>query len=129
MGYRSDVVLAADFETTELRDAAMTAAKLRYSLPDHMWEKFQDFQDAIVFEAESIKWYVGTYPEIDAVNEMFREFWHKQFDANVKVVIVGEETDDMEEDLYECESHRDHPDWFWDLYIQRSIVAPWGSHA
>lgn len=126
MGYRSDVVLAAEFETKDLRDAAWTAAKLRYQLQDYMWEKFEHFHEcAIVFDAENIKWYLGSYPEVDAVNEMFLEFWRTDFDANVKVVIVGEEADDVTDDTFECESGRDYPDWFWDLYISRSIQTPW----
>lgn len=125
MGYRSDVTIVADFENNDIREAAWTAAKLRYQLEDYMWARFQRFQESgIVFEAESIKWY-GSYPEVTAVEEMFKQFWHVDFDANVKVVMVGEETDDMTEDLYECESHRDQPDWFWDIYISRSISAPW----
>lgn len=125
MGYRSDVVIAADFETTEIRDAAWTAAKLRYQLDDYMWDKFQHFQEtAIVFEAWGMKWY-GSYPEVSTVNEMFKEFWHTDFDANVKEVIIGEETDDNTDELYEAGSHRDQPDWFWDVYIHRHIDTPW----
>lgn len=125
MGYRSDVTFAADFETAEIREAAWTAAKLRYQLQEYMWDNFDRFQEtAIVFEAESVKWY-GSYPDVAAVEQMFKEFWHRDFDANIKEVIVGEETDDITEELYECDSHRDHPDWFWDLYISRSIQTPW----
>lgn len=126
MGYRSDVTIAAEFESREIRDAAMTAAKLRYQLRDDNWEIFQDFQETgIVFEVEGWKWY-GSYPEVTAIEEMFKQFWHEDFDANVKVVMVGEETDDMTEDLYECAGDREPPDWFWDIYIARSIQAPWG---
>lgn len=125
MGYRSDVTFAADFETAEIREAAWTAAKLRYQLQDYMWDNFDRFQEtAIVFDAENVKWY-DSYDDVKAVNEMFREFWLKDFDANIKEVIVGEETDDITEELYECDSHRDHPDWFWDLYISRHIQTPW----
>ena len=125
MGYRSDVVIAADFETAEIREAAWTAAKLKYQLQEYMWENFDRFQEtAIVFEAESVKWY-GSYPDVAAVEQMFKEFWHEDFDANIKEVIVGEETDDMTDEIYECESHRDQPDWFWDLYISRHIQTPW----
>ena len=124
MGYHSDVVIAADFETTDIRDAAWTAAKLRYQMQDNMWEKFQHFQEeAIVFEAQGIKWY-PSYEDVETVNQMVN-FWHNDFDANVKVVIVGEEVGDDTENIYECDSHRDQPDWFWDIYIQRSIDAPW----
>ena len=129
MGHRSDVTIVADFETAEIREAACTAAKLRYQLHDYYWEQFEHFQETgIVFEVEGWKWY-GSYPEVTAIEEMFKQFWHENFDANVKVVMIGEETDDNTEELYECESHRDHPDWFWDVYISRSIIAPWNSHA
>lgn len=125
MGYRSDVTFAADFESSEIREAAWTAAKLRYQLQDYMWDNFDRFQEtAIVFDAENVKWY-GSYPDVTAVEQMFKEFWRVDFDANIKEVIVGEETDDITEEVYECESNRDEPDWFWDLYISRSIQAPW----
>jgi hypothetical protein len=124
MGYRSDVVLVAEFDTEAIRNAAWVGAKLKY---ENTWtwshtEKFD--HDAIVFEAESVKWY-GSYPEVSQTSEMFKEFFLQNFDANVKEVIVGEELDDMVDELYEAESHRAAPDWFYDIGISRSIDAPW----
>ena len=125
MGYRSDVILAAEFDTKDIRDAAWTAAKLKYDLHKHHWDQFEHFhEDAIVFEVEQWKWY-GSYPDVAAIEDMFKKFWHEDFDANVKEVIVGEETDDMTDELYEAGSHRDVPEWFWDIYISRSLSAPW----
>lgn len=126
MGYRSDVVFAAEFETKEIRDAAWIAAKLKYeNLHQHHWDQFEHFhEDAIVFEVEQWKWY-SSYDDVAAIEDMFKEFWHKDFDANVKEVQVGEDTADMTDEIYECESHRDQPEWFWDIYIQRSVSAPW----
>ena len=124
MGYRSDVVLVAEFETEAIRDAAWVGAKLKYDCP-WIWEHTQKFDhDSIVFEAEAVKWY-GSYPEVSDTSDMFKDFFLKAFDANVKEVIVGEETDDMTEELYEAGSHRDAPDWFYDISIERRIDAPW----
>jgi hypothetical protein len=126
MGYRSDVVLVAEFETEAIRNAAWVAAKLKYE-NTWIWVHTDQFDhDAIVFEAESVKWY-GSYPDVSQTSEMFKEFFLENFDANVKEVIVGEELDDMVEETYEAGSHRDPPDWFWDISIVRTIDVPWRS--
>lgn len=124
MGYRSDVVYVAEFPSELDRAAAWAAAQLKYELSEYYWEHFDNFEkNAIYFYADAVKWY-DSYPEVAGVDMMFKEFWHTDFDANVKVVIIGEELEDTTEETYECESGRSNPDWFWDLSVERHISTP-----
>ena len=126
MGYRSDVCFVAEFEDEAKRDAALVAAKLKFPLDDVIWDAFDTFQQTgIVFEVSQWKWYED-YKDVQDITEMFEDFFFNMFDANVMYTRVGEETDDMEEERYECDSGRSIPDWFHDIYIRRSITTPWG---
>lgn len=130
MGYRSDVMYVAEFEDEQSRDAAWAAAKLKYELIEGSpfieatgFDKFEE--DCIVFEADSIKWY-DSYPEVKMLEEMFRRFFNEGFNANVKFICVGEELNDLTDEILESPDDRDVPDWFYDqLYVERTIVAPW----
>jgi len=128
MGYRSDVLYVAEFEDEQARNAAWAAARLKFDVLKeisnfNMFSLFEE--DCIVFEASSIKWY-DTYPQVAETIKMFTEFFNEGFNANVKFVHIGEDLEDVADEIIESPDHRDVPDWFYDqIYIQRTLVTPW----
>jgi hypothetical protein len=102
----------------------MVAAKLKYELDEYTWKMFEEYDtDCIVFETEATKWY-DSYDEVRIITEMFETFFHEGFDAAVKHIRVGEELEDNVEEVLEPQNG-ESPDWFYDIYITRSIATPW----
>ena len=126
MGYRSDVFYGAEFLSDDVAEAALNAAILKYfhDKSDFWVHSFQRSNQYILFTAGGVKWYTDS-AEVSAVKDMFENFFHKMYDANVRYIREGEDFGDSEREMFES-VNRDWPDAFYECSVERKIVTPWG---
>lgn len=113
MGYRSDVAYVIKFKDKE----SLEAFKVSTLFEDKdMREAMADCEtvekdDVIRYTVESVKWYPD-YPEVKAHHRLIEAACDEPFNANARMIRIGEELDDIE-----CEDWGDD-DWCpWD-YIE-----------
>ena len=121
MGYRSDVLYAAGFQSEEQASAAYVAAKLKYSVDDYLMQHIKLEGRRIVGLFDGVKWYDG-YDDVDTINNMFRDFFAEELKAHVKYIRVGEEETDIENEDY-IEEFEDS--FLHDCYVVSRIQSPW----
>ena len=121
MGYRSDVIYGAEFESAEKAEAAYLAAKIKFSTEGiyfTMDNYFKTYENLIIFEQESVKWYDG-YADVEYVDSIFNFFG--ELGAGCRKVRVGEEDTDTEIEDY---GNEDMIEALYEIYIVREITRP-----
>jgi hypothetical protein len=115
MGYRSDVVLMAVFSNAEEREEVMAIYRMDPRVAEHkleeMWRKveFEDKPVALIYEAESIKWY-DMYDDVQGLQHMYQvlQDFHEERgfhyawlesrigedDADIEWALLSSETDE-----------------------------------
>jgi len=125
MGYRSDVAYVIKFKDKKTINEfiALVMVKGGYvvkALKECSIEKEEDATYTVNFYANSTKWY-DDFPDVQGHAELMR-FAVERFpeDAGYKVIRIGEDADDVQEDE---EGESDYIPYF-DFYVKRDIVVP-----
>jgi phosphopentomutase len=121
MGYRSDVLYAAGFQSEEQAEAAYVAAKLKYKADDYLMGHIKLEGSRIVGLFDGVKWYDG-YDDVDTINNMFRDFFAEELKAHVRYIRIGEEETDIENEDYYDEFE---DALLMDCYVVSKIQSPW----
>ncbi len=110
MGYRSDVAIMAVVGSKEHADEVMAIYRMNEKVREHnveaSWRRVEMDNGAVVliFEEENIKFY-DTYHDVQAVlhmQDVLGDFGDQRKDFNFAwgKAIIGEETNDIEFDVY-----------------------------
>lgn len=123
MGYRSELAYVIVFEAVDKRDTfvELMRAKNDPHINVALGEVGIDENDRyITFRAEGIKWY-ESYPEVRAHQTLLDDAV-QLFDATTRFVRIGEESDDVEDDV--CDSAEWSTGEVWELIgITRAITT------
>ena len=119
MGYRSDVRLVVSREGyKELREFVKKEA-MRWAEPDgYSWDmieiadsiKFKDNGDQVMICWQAVKWYEGSFKDVDIIMAGIRLLRDKGYSYSFSR--IGEDYDDIEEYHYEGELDQE-VDWPW----------------
>ena len=124
MGYRSDVFIALEFAASESCDNWIVAAKLRSD--PAMWRDMfghaQRSEDGrvVIVQFDDVKW----YPDFDDVKFMYDTLnWtHDHWDMGWRVVRIGEELDDIEDEYNPPRDDVEMTDNLWEiLEVERTV--------
>jgi len=122
MGYRSAVYAAIEFVDEGACDAWLVAAKLRSDASkwSSMFGHGERSEDGrlVIIKHESVKWY-DDFEDVRFFMETL-EWTHAGFDCGYRFLRIGEEMDDVEEDIAYPEAGWN--DSLWDaLQFYRSV--------